>query len=181
MAVSNLVGGMAEGFSLHFWAGSTFPLVCTPWLEAWLGIAGSSHTTELVLLLPKCVFSRACCDCSCHCGTRSAPAWVSGSLCSAILFPPPVRSFCCRIIYCDILGFPCGSAGKESACTVGDLGSIPGLGRSLGEGKCYPLQDSGPENSTDYIVHGVTESQTWLSNFHYWASNLDFITIGLDQ
>ena len=41
------------------------------------------------------------------------------------------------------LGFPCGSAGKESACNVGDLGSIPGLGRSLGEGKGYPLPQTG--------------------------------------
>ena len=49
------------------------------------------------------------------------------------------------------LGFPCGSAGKESTCSVGDLGSIPGLGRSLGEGKGYPLQYSGLENSMDYI------------------------------
>ena len=48
------------------------------------------------------------------------------------------------------LGFPCGSAGKESACSVGDLGSIPGLGRSLGEGKGYPLQYSGLENSMDW-------------------------------
>ena len=47
------------------------------------------------------------------------------------------------------LGFPCGSAGKESACNVGDLGSIPGLGRSLGGGKGYPLQYLGPENSVD--------------------------------
>ena len=45
------------------------------------------------------------------------------------------------------LGFPCGSAGKESACNVGDLGSISGLGRSPGEGKDYPLQYSGLENS----------------------------------
>ena len=44
---------------------------------------------------------------------------------------------------------PCGSAGKESACNVGDLGSIPGLGRSPGEGKGYPLQYSGLENSMD--------------------------------
>ena len=58
------------------------------------------------------------------------------------------------------LGFPCGSAGKESACNVGDLGSIPGLGRSSGEGEGYPLQYSGLENSTDYIVHGVTKSWT---------------------
>ena len=45
------------------------------------------------------------------------------------------------------LGFPCGSAGKESACNAGDLGSIPGLGRSPGEGKGYPLQYSCLENS----------------------------------
>ena len=49
------------------------------------------------------------------------------------------------------LGFPCGSAGKESACNVGDLGSIPGLGRSPGKGKGYPLQYSGLENSMDSI------------------------------
>ena len=43
----------------------------------------------------------------------------------------------------EIQGFPCGSAGKESACNEGDLGSIPGLGRSPGEGKGYALQYSG--------------------------------------
>ena len=57
-------------------------------------------------------------------------------------------------------GFPCGSAGKESACNVEDLGSIPGLGRSPGEGNDYPLQYSHLENSMDYIVHGVTKSWT---------------------
>ena len=57
----------------------------------------------------------------------------------------------------------CGSAGKESACNVGHLGSIPGLGRSSGEEKGYPLQYSGPENSMDCTVHGVTKSQTWLT------------------
>ena len=66
------------------------------------------------------------------------------------------------------LGFPCGSAGKESACNVGDLDSILGLVRSPGEGKGYPLQYSGLENSMDYIVHGVTKSQTRLSNFHFF-------------
>ena len=45
------------------------------------------------------------------------------------------------------LHFPCGSAGKESARNEGDLGSTPGLGRSPGEGKGYPLQYSGLENS----------------------------------
>ena len=48
-----------------------------------------------------------------------------------------------------VLDFPYGSAGKESAHNVGDLGSIPGLGRSPGEGKGYPLQYSGLENSMD--------------------------------
>ena len=52
------------------------------------------------------------------------------------------------------LGFPCGSAGKESACDVGNLCSIPGLGRSPGERKGYGLQYSGLENAMDYIVHG---------------------------
>ena len=56
--------------------------------------------------------------------------------------------------------FPCGSAGKESACIAGDLGSVPGLGRSSGEGKGYQPQYSGPENSMDCTVQGVTESDT---------------------
>ena len=53
--------------------------------------------------------------------------------------------------------FPCGSAGKESTCNVGDLGSISGLGRSSGWGKGYPLQYSGLENLMECIVHGVKE------------------------
>ena len=63
-------------------------------------------------------------------------------------------------------GFPCDSAGKEAAYNAGDLGSIPGLGRSPGEGKDYPLQYSGLENSMKCIVHVVTKSQTLLSAFH---------------
>ena len=58
------------------------------------------------------------------------------------------------------LGFLCGSAGKESACNAGDLGLTPGLGRSPGEGKDYPLQYSGLQNSMDCIVHGVAKSRT---------------------
>ena len=49
------------------------------------------------------------------------------------------------------LGFPSGSDGKESACNAGDLGPIPGLGRSLGEGKGYPLQYFGLENFMDFM------------------------------
>ena len=66
-----------------------------------------------------------------------------------------------------LLGFPCGLAGKESACNAGDLGLILGLGRSPGEGKDYPLQYSGLENSMDCIVHGVTKSLTQLSDFDF--------------
>ena len=65
------------------------------------------------------------------------------------------------------LGFPCGSAGKQSACNAGDLGLIPGLGRSPGEGNSYPLQYSGLENSMDCKVHGVAKSWTQLSDFHF--------------
>ena len=66
-------------------------------------------------------------------------------------------------------GFLCGSAGKESACDVGDLGSIPGLGRSPGEGKGYRLQYSGLENSMDCIVLGVGRCRTGMSDvqFHF--------------
>ena len=58
------------------------------------------------------------------------------------------------------LGSPCGSAGKESACNAKDLESIPGLGRSPGEGKGYPLQYSDLENSMGSIGHGVAKSGT---------------------
>ena len=64
------------------------------------------------------------------------------------------------------MGIPCGSAGEESACNEGDLGLIPGMRRSPGEGKGYPLQYPGLENSMDCIVHGVANSQTQLNDFH---------------
>ena len=63
-------------------------------------------------------------------------------------------------------GFPCGSAGKES-CNMGDLGSIPGLVRSPEEGKGYPIQDSGLENSMDCIVYGVAKRRTGLNDFPF--------------
>ena len=58
---------------------------------------------------------------------------------------------------------PDGSDNKESACDAGELGSIPGLGRTPGEGKGYPLPYSGLENSMDCIVHGIAKSRTQLS------------------
>ena len=63
-------------------------------------------------------------------------------------------------MYNDDMGFPCGSAGKESTCNAGDLGSVPELGKPPGEGKGYPLQYHDLENSMDCVVHGVTKSQT---------------------
>ena len=65
------------------------------------------------------------------------------------------------------MDFPGCSDDKESACNVGDTGSIPGLGGSPGEGKGYPHQYSGLENSMDSIVHEITKSQTQLSDFHF--------------
>ena len=63
--------------------------------------------------------------------------------------------------------FPGGSDGKESACNGGDLGLIPGLGRSPGERKGYPIRYSGLENSMGGIVLEVTKSQKPLSDFHF--------------
>ena len=66
------------------------------------------------------------------------------------------------------LGFPDHSVSKESSCSVGDLGLIPGLGGFLGEGKGYPLQYSGLENSMDCTVHGLQRVRP-LSNFHMFV------------
>ena len=80
----------------------------------------------------------------------------------ALLSEPPGRSLPHTVWFhlYHSWGLPGGSAGKESACNVEDLGSIPGLGRFPGEGKGYPLQYSGLENSMDYTVHGLTNSWT---------------------
>ena len=83
-------------------------------------------------------------------------SWVGKIHCRRDRLPTPV-----------FLGFPCGSSGKESTCNAGDLGLIPGLGRSPGEGKGHPLQYSGLENSMDCIVHGAAKSWTWLNAFHF--------------
>ena len=77
------------------------------------------------------------------------------------------------ILILTILHFPNsagllgGSAGKESTCKEGDLGLIPGLGRSPGKGNGHPLPYSGLENSMDCIGHEVAKSWTWPSDFHF--------------
>ena len=75
------------------------------------------------------------------------------------------------ILLSEKMGFPGGSAGKESACNAGDLGSIPGLRRSPEEGNSYPLQYSGLENSMDSTVHGVAKSWTQMSDFCFMYHN----------
>ena len=79
------------------------------------------------------------------------------------------------------MGFPCGSAGKESTCNAGDLSSIPGLGRSRGERKRYPLQYSGLENSKDCIVRGVAKSQTQLNEFDFTSLHFKVSGTGADK
>ena len=77
-----------------------------------------------------------------------------------------------------LLSFPCGAAGKESTCSAEDLGLLPELGRSPGEGKGYPLQYSDLENSMDCIVHGVAKSWTrteQLSLSHRWLSGIESV------
>ena len=112
--------------------------------------------------------------------------WRDPGRCLEIFFAPLcgfIRAFA-RIIdqhhFSPLLGFSVwlfsnwsivaflGSVGKESTCNAGALGLIPGLGRKFpGGGNSYPLQYSGLENSMDCIVHGVTKSQTRLSDFHF--------------
>ena len=106
---------------------------------------------------------------------ESFPIWAFTEYCIEFL------SLLITCLY--VVGFPCGSAGKESTCNVGDLGSIPGLGRSSGEGKGYPLQHSDLENSMDYI-HGVAKSQTRLTftfTFHFLIYGSVYMTIPVFQ
>ena len=99
-----------------------------------------------------------------HCLLRALVRVLKNTFLAAIEF---------GISYILLLGFPCGSAGKESICNTGDLGSIPGLGRSPGEGKGYPLQYSGLENSMNYTIHGILQARIleWEPP-EYWSLSL---------
>ena len=115
---------------------------------------------------------------------KFAQVHVDGISDPSISFSDALFSFCpqsfpasgtfqwvsCSHQIAKIPGFPGGSAGKESACSVGDLGSIPGLERSPGKWNSYPLQSSGLENSMECIVHGVAKGRTWLNDFHFHIS-----------
>ena len=87
---------------------------------------------------------------------------------------------CCSVTkLCPIIQTPYGSAGKEFTCDAGHLGSIPGLGRPPGEGRVYPFQYSGLENSMDCIVHGVTKSRTRPSDLLHILNRMDCSMPGL--
>ena len=77
-----------------------------------------------------------------------------------------------ELYVCIYMGFLCGSVGKESTCSMGDLDSISGLGTSPGEGIGYPLQCSSLENSINCKVHGVAKSSTRLSDFHFTSLHI---------
>ena len=76
------------------------------------------------------------------------------------------------------MDFPCGSTDKKSTCSARDLGSIPGLGRSSGEGTGYLLQCSVLENPMDCVIHGVAKSWTRLSDFHFHFSLVEDVAHG---
>ena len=90
-----------------------------------------------------------------------------------IYLPNPVCKTDSRLLsqfYCAfnlLFGLPCGQAGKESACSAGGMGLVPGSGKFPGEGNGYPLQYSSLENSMDYIIHGIAKSRTRLNDFHF--------------
>ena len=95
---------------------------------------------------------------------KNLPAMQEGKICwRRDSLPTPV-----------FLVFTCDSADKESTCNAEDLGLIPGLERSPGGGKGYPLQYSGLENSMGCTVHGVIKSQTQLSDFHFHVPHYVF-------
>ena len=101
---------------------------------------------------------------------QESPGWIQPRLDSLV---GKIRWRRDRLLTPVFFGFACGSVGKESSCKVGYLDLIPGLGRSPGEGKSYPLQYSGQENSRDCTVHGVAKSQTQLSDFHFHLSEIN--------
>ena len=101
-------------------------------------------------------------------GPRSSP--VSGIFPSPLLTPDLGHAWCRDLGICSMKGFPGDSGSKVSACSAGDLDSIPGSGRCPGGGNGNPLQYSCLENPMDggaweATVHGVAKSRTWLSNF----------------
>ena len=117
-------------------------------------------------------FTLCVCVCVCVCSSLKCTQFLKKSIQSLC---EKWKDFSSELRFCFMVGFPCDSAGKESACNGGDLGLIPGLGRFPGEGKgyYYPLPYSGLENRMDYIVLGVAkelDTTEWLSLFFFFLS-----------
>ena len=94
---------------------------------------------------------------------------------SPSLFSAPCCSRPSIIMLADfpyLLSFPGGSAGKESTCNAGDLGSIPGLGRSTGEGNSYPLQDSQASLVAQLVKNRPAMWETWVQSLG-WEDPLE--------
>ena len=113
-------------------------------------------------------------QCLCESSFSATPPTVNGAVGWHPGLLPPVAGIVMLFAILHLVGH--GSAGKESPWNAGDLGLIPGLGRSPGEGKGYALQCSGLENSMDCIVHGVAKSGTWLSEFHFLQEAVTDVT-----
>ena len=120
--------------------------------------------SPLVHLQPRALHA----GCMCRVLQRSALGHLSlivdGCQFTALTIPKDPNFVMISEYLQPFMSFPCDSAGKESTCNVGYLGLIPGLGRSPGEGKGYPLEYSGLENSMDCVVRGVAKSRTGLSS-----------------
>ena len=125
------------------------------------------------------------------CPTLLPPSWTVA--CQALLSMGfPTQEYWSELTFPSRrVGFPRGSAGKESTCNAGDLGLIPGLGRSPGEGKGYPVQYSGLENSkvTDmtkrlalslhfHFLQGIFPTQRLNLHLHWQADSLPLSQLG---
>ena len=151
---------------------SRIRLFATPWTIAYqaslsMGFSRQEYWSELPFILQEIFLTQGLNPGLLHCKQTLYHLSHEGRLPSICIIP-----FVCYIcsyiftIHHIEMDFPHGLAGKESACNVGDLGLIPRLGRSPGEGNGYPLQYYGLENSP-CIVHGVAKSRTRLSDFHF--------------
>ena len=133
----------------------------------WATVHGVTKSQTCLKGLSKhaCIFGRV--GTRCHQGQRQTDMW---DVLRLLNFNTRIKTG--SVLYnqlpVGISGFLCGSAGKESPCNAGDLGLIPGLGRSPGEGKGYPLHILAWR--IPWTVHGVTNSWTQLSNFHFHIS-----------
>ena len=170
--LSNMGGTIKQYIPTDWTIVSHYASVCVPWVPPFSGCSltslQSSRLGTAEIMKKSNVWAAAWIKMDkilCSSRLRSIKQKAGLMLSRALGDSRTRRPFC--PLFLRVRGLPGGSAGKESTCNAGDLGSIPGLGRSPGEAKGYPPQYSGLENSMDCIVHGVAKSRTWLSDFHF--------------